>query len=85
MTEQEKRARFFEKTGRVATSSRGEYQAFLWGMEIGTESEREACAKVCDAHTVDDVLVGVGIAKSCATMIRMRSNVEITGAGTASG
>ena len=40
-------------------------------------AEREACAKVCEAHTVDDVLVGVGIAKSCADMIRGRSNVEL--------
>jgi hypothetical protein len=30
----------------------------------------EDAAKVCDAHTVDDVLVGVGIGKSCAAMIR---------------
>jgi len=30
----------------------------------------EACAKVCDTHTVDDVLVGVGIAQSCAAAIR---------------
>jgi GTP cyclohydrolase III len=34
--------------------------------------EREACAKVCDAHTVDDVLVGVGIGQSCAAAIRAR-------------
>jgi hypothetical protein len=37
-------------------------------------SEREACAKVCDAHTVDDVLVGVGIGQSCAAAIRARGN-----------
>ena len=30
----------------------------------------EECAKVCDSHTVDDILVGVGIAQSCATVIR---------------
>jgi hypothetical protein len=36
--------------------------------------EREACANVCDTHTIDDLLVGVGIAGSCATMIRARSN-----------
>jgi len=36
--------------------------------------EREACAKVCDTHTVDDVLVGVGIAQSCAAVIRERGN-----------
>lgn len=39
----------------------------------GVEGEREACAKVCEAHTVDDILVGVGIAKSCADSIRARS------------
>ena len=43
-------------------------------------TEREVCAAICDAHTVDDVLVGVGIAQSCAAMIRTRSNVEVTGA-----
>ena len=36
-------------------------------------NEREACAKVCETHTVDDVLVGVGIAQSCAAAIRARS------------
>jgi len=36
--------------------------------------ERGACAKVCDTHTVDDVLVGVGIAQSCAAVIRERGN-----------
>lgn len=36
--------------------------------------EREQCAKVCDTHTVDDVLVGVGIAQSCAAAIRERSD-----------
>ena len=35
--------------------------------------EREACAKVCETHTVDDVLVGVGIAQSCAAAIRARA------------
>ena len=34
--------------------------------------EIEACAKVCETHTVDDVLVGVGIAQSCAAAIRAR-------------
>lgn len=38
----------------------------------GQASEREECAMVCDAHTVDDVLAGVGIAKSCAAIIRAR-------------
>lgn len=37
--------------------------------------EREACAKVCETHTVDDVLVGVGIAQSCATTIRARGQL----------
>ena len=36
--------------------------------------EREACAKVCDAHVVDDVLVGVGIGQSCAAAIRERKS-----------
>ena len=43
-------------------------------IEFATKVEREACAKVCEAHTVDDVLAGVGIAQSCADMIRKRSN-----------
>lgn len=33
----------------------------------------EDAAKICDTHTVDDVLVGVGIAQSCAAAIRNRS------------
>ena len=37
-------------------------------------AEREECAKVCETHTVDDVLVGVGIAQSCAAAIRARGN-----------
>ena len=36
-------------------------------------AEREACLKICETHTVDDVLVGVPIAQSCATAIRARS------------
>lgn len=32
--------------------------------------ERERCAKVCDAHTVDDVLAGIAIGQSCAAAIR---------------
>ena len=39
------------------------------------EEEREACARVCEAHTVDDVLAGVGIAKSCAEVIRARGRI----------
>lgn len=45
----------------------------------------EEAAKLCDAHTVDDTLVGVGISKSCADMIRAliganhASNKEIAG------
>jgi len=42
-------------------------------LEEARKAEREACAKVCDAHTVDDVLVGVGIGQSCAAAIRARS------------
>lgn len=30
----------------------------------------ERAAKVCETHTVEDMLVGVGIARSCATIIR---------------
>ena len=41
MTEQEKRAQFFAKTGRIATSELVEYQAFLWGMEYAEESLRQ--------------------------------------------
>ena len=37
-------------------------------------AEREACAKVCDTHYIDDVLEGVGIAQSCAAAIRARGN-----------
>lgn len=44
MTEQEKRAQFFAKTGRIATSEQIEYQAFLWGFEYGTESLRKQLA-----------------------------------------
>jgi len=36
----------------------------------------EECAKICDAHTVDDVLVGVGIAQSCAAAIRAKFNIK---------
>ena len=43
------------------------------------KDEREACAKVCDAHTVEDVLVGVGIAKSCAEVIRARGTTTSRG------
>ena len=42
--------------------------------ELVRADEREACAKVCDTHTVDDVLVGVGIAQSCAATIRARGS-----------
>ena len=45
MTEQEKRAQFFAKTGRIATSERIEYQAFLWGFEYGIESLRQQLAE----------------------------------------
>lgn len=48
MTEQEKRARFFAKTGRIATSETVEYQAFSWGIEYGAEKEREACAELLE-------------------------------------
>ena len=41
MTEQEKRALFFDKTGRIATSAQIEYQSFLWGMEGAEESLRQ--------------------------------------------
>jgi len=43
-------------------------------LQKAVADEREACAKVCDTHTVDDVLVGVGIAQSCAAVIRERGN-----------
>jgi len=41
-------------------------------VQAAAKAEREACAKLCDAHTVDDVLVGVGIGQSCAAAIRTR-------------
>lgn len=47
--------------------------------QAAVADEREACALICDTHTVDDALVGVGISQSCAAMIRARSNAEITG------
>lgn len=53
MTEQDKRARFFAKTGRLATFETVEYQAFLWGMEFGAETEREECAKLLEAEADD--------------------------------
>jgi branched-subunit amino acid aminotransferase/4-amino-4-deoxychorismate lyase len=51
-----------------------EYLFTLEGVNALLAAEREACAKVCDAHTVDDVLVGVGIGQSCAAAIRARGN-----------
>jgi len=33
----------------------------------------EEAARVCDMHTVEDVLVGVPIAQSCAAAIRVRA------------
>ena len=42
----------------------------LAAWQAATTAERERAARVCEAHTVDDVLAGVGIAKSCADMIR---------------
>jgi hypothetical protein len=45
-------------------------------VDLLLKEEREACAKLCDAHTVDDVLVGVGIGQSCAAAIRARNNVQ---------
>jgi len=41
--------------------------------QAATAAAYEDAARVCDAHTVDDVLVGVGISKSCADMIRKRA------------
>lgn len=51
MTEQEKRAQFFAKTGRIATSELVEYQAFLWGMEYAEESLRQQLAEARSAIT----------------------------------
>lgn len=65
----------------VGRDAGGEYVAPQYSDSVGTlvrfaalvaAAEREECARVCDAHTVDDVLVGVGIAKSCAAIIRAR-------------
>ena len=44
MTEQEMRAEFFKRTGRVATSANVEYFAFCEGAKM----EREACAAECE-------------------------------------
>lgn len=44
----------------------------------GVRDEREACARVCDAHTVDDVLAGIVIAQSCAAIIRARAEKGVT-------
>lgn len=65
----------------VGRDAGGEYVAPQYYDSVGTlvrfaalvaTAEREECAMVCDAHTVDDVLAGVGIAKSCAAIIRAR-------------
>lgn len=65
----------------VGRDAGGEYVAPQYSDSVGTlvrfaalvaTDEREECAMVCDAHTVDDVLAGVGIAKSCAAIIRAR-------------
>lgn len=55
MTEQEKRALFCAKTGRVATSATVEYQAFLFGLESNLQkTERNAafdgdtCGRQCE-------------------------------------
>ena len=56
-----------------------EFRLLREAWNAAANAEREKCAEICDTHTVDDVLIGVGIAKSCAAMIRMRSNVEVRG------
>jgi len=40
------------------------------GWQSGHADAYERAAKVCETHTVDDVLISVGIARSCADMIR---------------
>lgn len=65
----------------VGRDAGGEYVAPQHSDSVGTlvrfaalvaAAEREECASICDAHTVDDVLVGVSIAQSCAAIIRAR-------------
>jgi hypothetical protein len=77
MTEQEKRARFFKKTGRLATTATVEYQAFLWGIEFGVEAEREACARIAEtpiSGEQDDITMAAK--DRVAKAIRMRSNAK---------
>lgn len=52
-----------------------DHSAYLAAQEAW-EAAHEACAKVCETHTVDDVLAGVGIAQSCAAEIRARGKHE---------
>lgn len=55
--------------------------AFKHGQVDWQETEREACATVCEGN---DVTRAGGVwntaVKDCATKIRMRSNIELTGA-----
>lgn len=55
MTEQEKRALFCAKTGRVATSATVEYQAFLFGLDANLQKiernaafEGDTCGRQCE-------------------------------------
>lgn len=66
-----KEGRWLRRWEDMTLAQRAEWETLAKAV---AEIEREACAKVCETHTVDDVLVGVGIAKSCAAMIRARSN-----------
>lgn len=79
MTQQEMRAQFFAKTGRIATMESVEYQAFIWGVEFGAATEREACAKVCDSIAENAWSTGeVQFADKCAAAIRERSNSMVS-------
>lgn len=65
-------AQYLADGGRKHFNLTADKESSMAAWQAATLVEREECAKVCDAHTVDDVLVNVGIAQSCATMIRQR-------------
>ena len=87
MTEQEMRAAFCNRIGRVATVATVEYFAFCEGVKM----EREACSKICEGHAADTnppykahedtYLDGwLDASTECVWAIRERSNAKVEGA-----
>lgn len=69
--------RMAREAGMFVTSElKGQTEVLERFAALVAEREREACAKVCDAHTVDDVLAGIDIGQSCAAAIRARSETK---------